>query len=127
MITFIKAQATFIAGSVVDFGMTYFLVTLGLPYLAGNLAGNVLGSIAQFLLCRGWVFHAEAGETGAQVLRFALIYVGNLALSALGVYCLTHFLEMHYMLSKLITSVTLGVTYNYFLQKEFVFQMKRPL
>ena len=123
LLTYIKAQATFIVGSLVDFSATFFIVELmHAAYLTGNLAGNILGAITQFLLCRGWVFHAEEKKVSSQVIKFILVYTGNLLLSAAGIYFFTHFLGIHYMISKLITSITLGLTYNYFLQKQFVFQ-----
>ncbi len=61
----------------------------------------------------------------AQVMKFVLVYAGDILLSAAGVYFLTHFLGLHYILSKLLTSVTLGLSYNYLLQKQFVFQGSR--
>jgi putative flippase GtrA len=50
------------------------------------------------------------------------VYAGDLLLSAAGVYFFTNSLDMHYIVSKLITSVTLGLSYNYLLQKQFVFR-----
>jgi putative flippase GtrA len=119
---FIKAQAVFILGSLADFSTTFlFVEIIHWPYLAGNFTGDIFGALTQFLLCRGWVFHAERKKISSQIIKFIWVYAGNLLLSAAGVYVLTHFLGIHYMISKLFTSITLGLTYNYFLQKQFVF------
>jgi putative flippase GtrA len=127
VITYVKAQAALIIGSLADFSVTLFLVEIiHSPYLVGNLAGNICGAIAQFLLSRDWVFHAEERKIPSQIIKFVLVYAGNLLLSATGVYLLTRFLGIHYIISKGITSVTLGLTYNYFLQKEFVFHHGNP-
>jgi len=127
MITFVKTQIALIAGSVADFGLTFFLVgILHVPYVAGNLGGNIAGAGMQFILCRGWVFRARGNGIRSQVFKFVLVYAGNLLLSAAGIYFFTHFFGINYMVSKLITSVTLGLSYNYLLQKQFVFQPGLP-
>jgi putative flippase GtrA len=56
-----------------------------------------------------------------QATRFILAFGGNLILSAAGVYLLTHYLGLNYIVSKTITSIGLGVSYNYWIQKKYVF------
>ncbi|HTQ28656.1 MAG TPA: GtrA family protein [Puia sp.] len=122
MLTYIKAQAASIVGSLADYAMTLFLVEiLHCWYLLGNFVGNITGAIMQFILCRNWAFTAAGEPVRPQVVKFILVWVGNLALSAAGVYSLTHFLGLNYIISKTIVSVFLGLTYNYLLQKWFVF------
>lgn len=122
MITFLKTQAASIIGSIVDFLITILLVELfHCWYLAGNLVGNICGATTQFLLCRDWVFAKTDGRLNLQMIKFLGVWVGNLLLSAAGVYLLTHFAGLNYILSKLITSAVLGLTYNYLLLKKFVF------
>jgi hypothetical protein len=122
MITFLKTQAASIIGSIADFLVTIVLVGLfHCWYIAGNLAGNICGAISQFLLCRDWVFASTEGKLNLQMIKFIGVWVGNLLLSAGGVYLLTHFGGLNYILSKLITSAMLGVSYNYLLLKKFVF------
>jgi putative flippase GtrA len=122
ILSYIKAQAVFTLASFLDYGVTFFVVEgWHAPYLAGNLAGNIFGALTQFILCRQWVFRAGGKCATAQLYRFILVYVGDLALSAAGVWLFTHWAGLYYIASKLITSVTLGMTYNYLLQKRFVF------
>jgi putative flippase GtrA len=56
-----------------------------------------------------------------QIMRFILVFVGNMILASIGIYILTHFLKVHYIISKTILSVLLGISYNYIMQKKFVF------
>jgi putative flippase GtrA len=122
MITFLKTQAASIIGSIADFLVTIVLVELfHCWYLAGNLAGNVCGATTQFILCRDWVFARTDGRLNLQMIKFIGVWVGNLLLSAAGVYLLTHFAGFNYIVSKLIASAILGVSYNYLLLKKFVF------
>ena len=122
MLTYLKAQAALIIGSLADYLVTIIMVEVFHSwYLLANLVGNIAGAAVQFMLSRNWAFGAGAGRVKKQVIRFILMWAGNLALSAAGVFALTHYLGFQYILSKVITSVILGLTYNYILQKRFVF------
>jgi len=122
MLVFLKAQAASIFGSLVDYLVTILLVEVfHLGYVTGNLFGNISGAIMQFFLCRNWAFNAAEGKMKLQVIKFVVVWIGNLILSAAGIYLLTHGLKINYIISKTIISVILGVSYNYILQKKFVF------
>jgi putative flippase GtrA len=120
VITYLKAQAAAIIGSFVDFLVTIFFVEiLGVWYVAANLTGNIAGAITQFIFARNWAFNAENGKVSVQVIKYVLVWVGNLALSAAGIYFFTHYMNLKYIVSK---TILLGLTYNYIMQKKFVFQ-----
>jgi putative flippase GtrA len=122
MYTFIKAQAALIAGSLADFLFTILMVQVfHCWYVTGSIAGNIAGAAAQFILSRNWVFNAGKQKMPVQLIKFALMWAGNIALSAAGVYSLTRYFNLHYLLSKLIISILLGVSYTYLLSKKFVF------
>ena len=122
MLVFLKAQAAAILGSLVDFLITIVLVEVFHAwYVAGNLAGNIAGATMQFFLCRNWAFNAAERKMETQIFKFIIVWLGNFALSAAGIYFFTHGLKINYIISKTIVSVILGVSYNYILQKKFVF------
>jgi putative flippase GtrA len=122
MFTFIKVQAASILGSIVDYGTTVIGVEIfHCWYLLANLAGNICGGAAQFILCRKWAFKAGQGKMRIQAIKFILVFIGNIILSAAGIYLFTHYLRINYIVSKTITSVLLGVSYNYYMQKKYVF------
>jgi hypothetical protein len=119
---FIRVQIASILGSAADYLVTVFMASLlNIYYLLSNFTGNICGGTVQFLLCRKWAFHAEEGKLNWQIVRFVLVFSGNIALSAAGVFLFTNYGHLHYVLSKTIVSILLGVTYNYILQKRFVF------
>jgi putative flippase GtrA len=122
MLTYIKAQAALIARSLVDFAITILLKEIfHCWYIIANLTGNIAGAITLFILSRNWAFNADKTKVRSQLLKFILVWVGNLILSAIGVYLFTNCFSVNYIISKVITSVILGLTYNYFFQKKFVF------
>ncbi len=122
MITFIKVQAASIMGSLADYLTTIVLVEFfACWYLMANFIGNIVGGSLQFVLCRNWAFDARNGNRQNQITKFAFVFLGNLVLSAAFVYFFTHYLRINYIISKTITSVLLGVSYNYIMQKKYVF------
>ena len=122
MITFIKVQAASILGSMADYLVTIFLVEyFDCWYLIANAAGNICGGSIQFFLCRSWAFKSEKGRIRVQIMKFILVFIGNLILSAAGIYFFTHYLQINYIISKTLTSILLGISYNYYMQKHFVF------
>ncbi|PWT75247.1 MAG: GtrA family protein [Bacteroidetes bacterium] len=122
MRTFLKVQAASIIGSAADYLITILLLKIfHFWYLAANFTGNVTGGAVQFILSRGWAFQGGRGGIKIQIIKYILFFVGNILLSACGVFLLTHFAGLDPIISKTITSILLGLTYNYFVQKKFVF------
>ena len=119
---FLKAQSASILGSAADYFMTILLTEiLHVPYIESSLAGNISGGTLQFILCRNWAFTGNRDKVKNQVIRFMIVFAGNLILSAAGLYALTFYFKMNYLVAKTVVSVVLGTTYNYILQKNFVF------
>lgn len=122
MLSFLKLQAASIAGSIMDYLMTIVLVSwFHWGYVVASLLGNIFGATTLFLLCRNWIFRMGKGSVYVQIFRFILVFAGNMLLASIGIYLLTHFMHLYYVLSKTIISVFLGVSYNYIMKKRFVF------
>jgi putative flippase GtrA len=119
---FIKVQAASIAGSVLDYLTTILFVEyFHCWYLLANFTGNIFGGAFLFILCRKWIFHTSEQNVRLQIAKFILVFAGNLLLSAVGVFLITHFFRINYIISKTMVSVLLGISYNYIMQKRFVF------
>jgi len=122
MSTFIKSQASSIISTFFDFLTTivckeffYFWVVFA------SLLGTLVGGFTNFALGRVWVFKRREKKMPLQVLKYILIWNGNLALSTLGVFIVTHYIGLNYIVAKIMIAVVMGVSYNYLLQKKFVF------
>lgn len=123
MFTFIKAQAVSLTASCIDFLVTIFVVEfLGAWYVSGTIAGTVSGGITYFLLGRVWAFDATAKRMLPQMVRYLLVWVGYLLLNAGAVFLMTRYGGTNYVVSKVFVSILLAVSYNYVLQKKFVFK-----
>lgn len=128
MTTFTKVQLTSLLATGVDYGVTFLLLRwAGVPSTAASVrvtffgvTGTICGGVTNFMVSRNWVFSEQEGKWAGQLNRFVLVWIGNLALNASGLYLLSQ-AGLAPMLAKVITSVTVAVVYNYPLQKRFVF------
>ncbi len=123
MATFLKAQAASLAATVVDFGVTILLKEVfHCWYLLASVLGTISGGIVNFSMNRSWVFQANDQKIYLQAIKYILVWIGNLVLVSGGVFVFTHYVGLSYLVSKIIVSLTVGIGYNYVLQKKFVFK-----
>jgi putative flippase GtrA len=133
MITFSKAQLASILATGVDFAVTFLLLRFFGASVFGGVAGGAAGTICgamgtiaggttHFLISRSWVFNAQEGKWAAQLNRYALVWMGNLALNVSGLWLMIHYAGLRAMPAKVVVAVTVAIFYNYILQKRFVFK-----
>ncbi len=130
MITFTKAQLASLLATGVDFLVTFVLLRwAGIPPVAASVrvtlygvTGTLCGGVTHFMVSRHWVFYAGEQRWAGQVNRYVLVWIGNLALNASGLYLLTRYTSIQPMLAKVLTATSVAVLYNYILQKRFVFR-----
>ena len=123
MLTFLKAQMSSLAASVADFLITVVLVEFtGTRVIVASVEGTISGGIVNFIINKAWVFNEGEKKAPVQMFRYFLVWTGNLALNASGMYLVTHYAKLNYILSKILIGLLVGVLYNYFLQKRFVFK-----
>ncbi len=122
MMRFLRAQAASITASIIDFLVTILVVEIfDVGYVAATVTGNIVGGLSNFLLGRQWVFEAQHKNAVKQVLRYAVVWCGNLFLNGLGMYLLTDQLTVGYVIAKIVVSIFVGISYNYLLQRVYVF------
>ncbi|MDB5126559.1 GtrA family protein [Mucilaginibacter sp.] len=123
MATFVRAQASSFIASLFDFLTTIVCKEFFyLWYVKASLIGTIVGGVTNFALGRVWVFKKRKGKTiPLQAVKYMLVWGGNVVLNTGGVFLVTHYVGLDYKISKVLVSFSVGVTYNYFLQKKFVF------
>jgi len=122
MITFLKANTSSLLASATDFLLTVLLVQFaGCNVVLAAAAGTIAGGVINFLVNRHWVFRQEEERAARQMGKYALVWMGNLALNTGGVYVLVNMAGLHYVLSKVLTALVVAFLYNYPMQKNFVF------
>ena len=123
MATFIKAQAASLSATAVDFSVTVILKELfHCWYLLASILGTLCGGIVNFSMSRRWVFRARDKKIHVQVIKYGVVWAGNLVLVSSGVFALTNYGGISYLVSKITVSAMVGIFYNYVFQKKFVFK-----
>lgn len=121
--TFLKAQFSSVVSTLCDFLVTILLTQfLGYWYVFSSCMGTIIGGYVNFSLGRNWAFKKRHGKKRAQARRYILIWTGSLILNVGLLFLLTDILKLHYIMSKSIISVLVGVFFNFYFQKSFVFK-----
>ena len=122
MIVFLKAQLSSLISTSVDFIVTIALVELfRINYIIAATNGAIAGAITNFTINKFWTFKQEGTEFKMEGLKYAFVWIGSIALNVIGSNLLIKKTNIHYVLAKIIASITVGVTFNYLLQKYYVF------
>ncbi len=96
---------------------------LGINPILGTFIGAIAGATVAFILGRNWTFLNREGKISTQTVRFLLVVSGSILLNTFGEYIFTEVIEVgHYMLARVITAVIVGISYNFPLQRYFVFR-----
>lgn len=108
--------------------MVDYAVVIGLVeilvywYVTANVIGASLGAITNFLIGRYWAFQSATDSIAGQAGRYVLVSLGSLILNTLGLYLLTEYSPLNYIWAKVLVALFIAVTYNYLMQKKFVFR-----
>lgn len=122
MATFLKAQASSLTATAVDYLVTFLLQILFHWSMPASILGTVSGGVVNFTMNRSWVFEARNKKIQSQAIKYILVWIGNLILVTVGVFVLIKWGGLDLMVAKIIVSLIVGFFYNYFLQKKFVFK-----
>ena len=122
MFTFFKANVASLVASAFDYGVTIMAVQIfSVNVVIAGIIGTVCGAFIHFIMGRHWVFVAYQSKSSGQLKKYLLIWLGNLVLNATGMYVFTE-MGVNYIITKVGTSILVGWTYNYPLQKGYVFK-----
>ena len=96
---------------------------IGINPVLGTFISAIAGAIVAFFLGRNWTFFNKDGSMSSQGIKFILVVGGSILLNTFGEYLLTEvFIVGHYMIARVITAISVGITYNFPMQRYFVFK-----
>lgn len=107
----------------VDYGTLYMLTEFfGVHYLLSATIAFLLGLIVNYLLSISWVFNSRKTENRwTEFTVFAIIGIIGLGLNALIMYLCTDVFCIHYLISKLESTVMVFF-WNFFARKAILFK-----
>lgn len=96
--------------TIVDMVLLYILAEyIGLFYVLAAAISFTTGVALNYFLCTGWIFEeSKIKNKGIEILMYFVISIIGLLINVVGIWLLTNFLSLHFMLSKfLATALTL--------------------
>ena len=130
----VSSQASGLVDFIVGFVMFYWIFNQHLSWLATGI-GVVAGGIVNCIICYKFTFRAENCPWKAVVVKYALVWIGNLILNSGGTELLYIFLKKwhileemgfkaagYYTTARLVMSLLVSWFWNFILQRNFVYR-----
>jgi putative flippase GtrA len=119
-----RHQISAAAATTVDFATMVLLVErLGIHPAPAAVIGSVIGAVVNFQLGRAWVFRRQVRPHGAiEVLRYAVVSGTSALLNGAGEHILHAVAGEGYVLARVVVSVSVGLLWNFPMQRSFVFR-----
>lgn len=108
---------------VVDYGSLCLLTeVVGLHHLVSAAIAFILGLICNYVISTAWVFgESKVSNRWVEFVIFSIIGVIGLGLNELIIYLCTDVCGLHYMLSKIISTVIIFF-WNFFARRFILFK-----
>lgn len=108
---------------VVDYGSLWLLTeVVGLHHLVSAAIAFVLGLVCNYVISTAWVFgESKVSNRWVEFVIFSIIGVIGLGLNELIIYLCTDVCGLHYMLSKIISTVIIFF-WNFFARRFILFK-----
>lgn len=124
MKVFLKAQLSSFIGAMFDYAMMIVLTELvGVYYVISTAVGAAFGALINFTVNRHWTFKAIQKSAYKQLPKFVLVVIGSILLKTYGTYFITEVFRFDYKISRITIDVLVGIFFNFFLQKKWVFKL----
>ena len=133
----VSSQASGWVDMIVGFVMFYWIFNQHLSWLATGI-GVVAGGIVNCIICYKFTFRAENCPWKAVVVKYALVWIGNLILNSGGTNLLYVMLEKwniledlgfktagYYATARLVMSLLVSWFWNFVLQRNFVYRQSK--
>ena len=134
---FIRAQFSSQIASAVDFLITILLVKLfHIYYVYATFTGSVCGGIVNCIINYKWTFKTKDCKKQYVILKSLFVWVGSILFNTWGIYIMTEairrnpwvqetlnpYIDDLFVFSKIVVSLFVGFTWNYNMQRVFVYK-----
>lgn len=108
---------------VVDYGALWLLTEfVGLYHLLSAAIAFILGLVCNYLISTAWVFgESKVSSRWLEFVAFAIIGIVGLGFNEAIIYLCTDILGLHYMVSKLVSTVIVFF-WNFFARRFILFK-----
>ncbi len=134
---FIRAQFASQIASLCDFTITILLAKLvGIYYVYATFIGSVCGGLVNCFVNYKWTFKIKECKKTHVFFKYILVWIGSILLNTWGTYLLTEaivrsrwvqealkpYIDDLFVCSKGLVSLIVGFTWNYHMQRTFVYR-----
>jgi len=121
--SFYRSQIGSFMASVVDIISLYLLTEfLNVYYVISAGIASGLGAIVGFTVLRIWAFKQTDRPIATQAAKYALVSLLILLLNMGGIYAVTEYLGLQYMISKLVIAFVIGIGVSFPLFRYYVYR-----
>lgn len=122
----VRHHLSSVAATAVDYTLMIVCVeAIGLLPVPATVVGAFAGAATNFTLNRIFTYRVRDVAVRHQTWRYVIVSGASLALNAAGEKLFCDVLGLHYFVARVITSVIVSNTWNYPLQRFFVFSRGR--
>ncbi len=123
---FIRANASAVTATALDWFIVTALVALGVHYLIAAASGALAGAVADFWIKRHWAFMRGAkGAVHQEASRYVFASAISLGLNLVASYTFVDLLHFASVPGVIIASIIVGIAWNYPVHRFFVFPEQR--
>jgi putative flippase GtrA len=134
---FIRAQFSSQVASATDFLITILLANLwNIYYVYATFVGSICGGIVNCIINYKWTFKTKDCKKQYVIIKYILVWIGSILLNTWGIYIMTEaisqnpwvqdklnpFIDNLFVFSKIVVSLIVGFTWNYNMQRVFVYK-----
>lgn len=134
---FIRAQFSSQVASAVDFLITILLANLwDIYYVYATFTGSICGGIVNCIINYKWTFKTKDCKKQYVIIKYIVVWIGSILLNTWGIYFMTEaisqnpwvqdklnpFIDNLFVFSKIVVSLIVGFTWNYNMQRVFVYK-----
>lgn len=121
--TFFRHQVSAVLATIADFGIYRILYDyFNTPPHIATIFSSLAGASISYTLGRYWAFKATSSKHTHQMIKYGIVSLGSAGLNSAGIYLLFDIVGFHEMWSKVIIACCIGIPYNFFLHKKWVFK-----
>ena len=121
--SFFRYNTVAIVATSVDF-TTFILLNdfLNIWYVISTFLSAITGGITAFILNRNWVFNSKNKQVHTQILKYIIVWGGSIFLNTYGLYILVENSNLSEIISKIVITVIIGISYNFLMSRFFIFK-----
>ena len=122
-VAFFRHQVSAVLATAADFGIYRVLYDyFSTPPHIATIFSSLVGATISYTLGRYWAFKATNTGYTTQMVKYGIVSLGSASLNSVGIFLLFDVFDFHEMWSKVIVATCIGIPYNFFLHKKWVFK-----